>query len=419
MSLKIYSFPNNPRVNKALVAAKYVGVEIETPAFNFGEDNKTSEFLKKNPLGKVPVLDAPEGPVWESNAIARYVARKGDGKLLGANAYEQALVDQWIDFASGELDLPARAWLYPIWGLAPNNPEITKRAQGDVRKALETLNKHFSTRTWAVGERVTLADIVLSAHLYTLYTTVLDPGFRKAFTHLNRWFLTALNQPEFKAVYGEVKLAEKMAQAPKAAAPAEQPKKEQPKKEQPKKEQPKKEPEAASIEDEIEAAEKAEKKQPNPLDLLPPTKLDLDSWKRMYSNNDTRTVALPWFWENFDKEGWSLWFADYKYNDELEKLFKTNNFVGGWLQRLDKLRKYGFGSVLIFGEEPNLSISSAWLFRGHEVPKEMTDCDDYELYNWRKVDTENPTDKALFEDLLAWNGKFDGRSFFDQGKVFK
>jgi len=330
MSLKIYSFPNNPRVNKALVAAKYVGVEIAVPAFNFGEENKSAEFLKKNPLGKVPVLDTPDGPIWESNAIARYVARQGNGHLFGSNAYEAALIDQWIDFAVGEIELPARAWLYPIWGFVPNNAEITKKAIGDIRKGFALLNKHFQNRTWIVGERVSLADIVLVSTLYSLYTTVLDNNFRKAFSHVNRWFLTAVNQPNFKAVYGEVKLAEKMAVAPQAEVQHEE-KKEQPKKEakkeQPKKEQPKKEPApAANLEDEIEAEEKAEKKQPNPLDQLPPSKLDLDTWKRMYSNNDTRTVALPWFWENFDKEGWSLWFADYKYNDELNQLFKNISF---------------------------------------------------------------------------------------------
>lgn len=37
-----------------------------------GTDNKTPEYLKKNPLGKVPVLDTPQGAIWESNAIARY-----------------------------------------------------------------------------------------------------------------------------------------------------------------------------------------------------------------------------------------------------------------------------------------------------------------------------------------------------------
>lgn len=97
----------------------------------------------------------------------------------------------------------------------------------------------------------------------------------------------------------------------------------------------------------------------------------MDDWKRMYSNNDTLTVANPWFWENLDKEGYSVWFADYKYNDELEKMYMTCNLVGGFLQRVERLRKYGFGSVVIFGEEPKLAIGSCWLFRGQDIPNEV------------------------------------------------
>jgi hypothetical protein len=45
---------NNKNVFKALIAAEYVGVKIElTPSFQMGVTNKTPEFLKLNPLGKV------------------------------------------------------------------------------------------------------------------------------------------------------------------------------------------------------------------------------------------------------------------------------------------------------------------------------------------------------------------------------
>ncbi|PRQ20567.1 putative thioredoxin-like protein [Rosa chinensis] len=37
-----------------------------------GVSNKTPQFLKMNPIGKVPVLETPDSPVFESNAIARY-----------------------------------------------------------------------------------------------------------------------------------------------------------------------------------------------------------------------------------------------------------------------------------------------------------------------------------------------------------
>jgi elongation factor 1-gamma len=58
---------------------------------------KSPEYLKKHPLGKVPLLDTPEGPIYESNAILRYLARK-QKSLYGSNVFETAQVDQWLDF---------------------------------------------------------------------------------------------------------------------------------------------------------------------------------------------------------------------------------------------------------------------------------------------------------------------------------
>ena len=50
----MYTYPDNFRAQKALVAAKYSGAEVEVAKdFVFGETNKTPAFLKKFPLGKV------------------------------------------------------------------------------------------------------------------------------------------------------------------------------------------------------------------------------------------------------------------------------------------------------------------------------------------------------------------------------
>jgi len=418
---KIYSYPNNPRVWKAQIAGKYVGIEIETPAFELGKDNKSKEFLEKNPLGKVPVLETPEGCIFESNAIARHVARQNGSKIYGADSFQASQIDQWIDFAANEIDLPAAAWLYPILDIVPENREATNKAKGDIRKVLGLLNQHLQTRTFLVGERVSLADIVVAMSVYRLYVMVLDPGFRKGWHHLNRWFQTLVHQPQFSSVIGEVHLAEKMqvakAAAPKTAAPKEKPA--QPKKEQ-RKPAPQEEKKDEEEEEDLDGT-KEEKKGKNPLDALPKSKMDMDDWKRKYSNEDTRSVALPWLWENFDPEGYSFWFGDYKYNDECTKLFMTNNLIGGWVQRLDELRKYGFGCILIFGEEPKLQVSSVWLFRGPEPPAEMKESDDFPSYEWRKLDHKDEKDRKLIEDYFAWNGDFGGNrpAFNDQGKVFK
>jgi len=419
MSLKVHTDSSNPQLWRILITAKYAGVNVES---NVGVDASSKEFEAKSPLGKVPVLETPEGNLFEANAIARYVARLGKGNLYGSNIFEAGQIEQFVDFAANDIELPGSVWVFPILGYIPSNALATQKAKGDIRKSLDYLNKHLNTRTFLVGERITLADIVVASSLVYLYQRVLDTPFRKQFVNANRWFLTVVNQPEFKAVAGEVKLCEKMEVAVETAAPVKEEKKPEPKKEQPKKEQPKKEakPKDDDEEEENEFEEK-EAKKPNPLDSLPPSKFVMDEWKRVYSNSkDIRAGANPWFWEKFDKEGYSLWLADYKYNDECKVAFMTCNLVAGFIQRLDKVRKYGFGSLLIFGNEPNLEIGCCWLFRGTEIPQEMKEVDDYEHYTWRKVDIENPADREIVNDYWAWDGKFEkeGR-VVNQGKTFK
>ena len=41
---------------------------------------------------------------------------------------------------------------------------------------------------------------------------VLEPQFRAPYGNVNRWFVTCVNQPQFKAVLGEVTMCTKMAQ---------------------------------------------------------------------------------------------------------------------------------------------------------------------------------------------------------------
>jgi len=423
MSLKLYSYPNNPRVNKVLIAAKYVGVDIETPAFNMDVDNKTPEFLAKFPVGKVPALETPEGGLFESNAIARYVARLGHNNLYGKSAFEAGQVEQWIEFITHELDLPAMAWLYPIFGFIPNNPQATAKAQQDIKKVLQILDHHLLNHTYLVGNHVSLADIIASAHLLSLFTTVLDKEFRKPFVNVVRWFVTLVNQPNFHAVLGDVHLVD-VAQVAKKEEKPKPKKEEKPKAEpKPKEEKPKKveKPKEVEEEEEEEDYKDEEPKGKNPLDLLPKSNFVLDEWKRVYSNQETRPQALPWFWEHFDKEGYSIYFSDYKYNNELTKVFLTNNLIGGFFQRLEKLHKYAFGSMVVLGEEPQLTLQGVWVFRGPEVPAEMTTCDDYEVYNWTRFNSEDPSQKKLLEDYFAWDSsdEFGGRGAFLSGKAYK
>lgn len=55
----------------------------------------------------------------------------------------------------------------------------------------------------------------------------------------------------------------------------------------------------------------------------------MDEFKRKYSNEDTLTVAIPHFWEHFDREGYSIWYSQYKYPEELTLTFKSCNLITG------------------------------------------------------------------------------------------
>jgi len=401
--LVLQSCEGCPFVPKVLIAAKYAGVEVKSQTVEKGKQG----YDLGHPLKKCPVLKVGNDVIFESNSIARYVAQHNEAsKLFGTNAFEAGEVDAWIDLAANEIDRPVALWLHTVQGSIPNDQEATKKAIADVRKVLQSLYAHLLTRTFLVRDRLTLADIVVAVSLLPAYRLLLDPGFRKAFKNANRWFLTAINQPNFVAVLGEVALCDK-----KPVAPAPE------KKEEPKKEQPKPKPKDDDEEDDVPKEPKKK-----PFSNLPPSKFVLNDFKVAYSNEDYRTVALPHFYQHYDPEGWSLWLAEYKYTDDLKGLqsFMVNNLLGGLVQRAENIRDFSFGSFLVFGDSSNYEIHGAILLRGTEWPADvMGEIPDVDSYNFRKVDLNNVEDKEWFEDLWGWDGKLKGKTFSGQGKIMK
>lgn len=206
----LYTYPENFRAYKALIAAQFSGAKVDVvPNFEFGVTNKTEEFLKKFPLGKVPALETDDGKyLAESNAIAYYVS---NAQLRGNSDFEKAEVLQWLSFADGEIGPVAAAWVFPAIGIMQFNKNTNERAKQDFSRALETLQARLVNNTFLVGERITLADIVVFASLIQVFQHVADPSFRKPFFAVNRWFNTILNQPQTKAVVKNFTFCEKEA----------------------------------------------------------------------------------------------------------------------------------------------------------------------------------------------------------------
>merc|ERR1712168_1010611 len=421
----LYTYPDNFRAQKALVAAKYSGADVKVASnFVFGETNKTPEFLKKFPLGKVPAFEGSDGALLtEFNAIAYYVAN--EELRGGSDAAARAQVVQWMSMADSDILPAACTWVFPTMGIMQFNKNATERAKEDIKGVLKALNDHLLAKTFLVGERISLADIAVACTLLSLYKQGMDPAFRGAFGNVNRWFSTVVNQPNAKAVLGEVVLCSKEAQfdAKKFAefsGKGDKKKEEKPKKEQPAKKEPEKKKEKPAAAEEEDDGMPKEPKAKDPLAALPKGTFDLEEWKRFYSNND-EDDSIKWFWEHFDAENYSIWRADYKYNDELAMVFMSCNLIGGMFQRLEKFKKNAFASAALFGEDNNSSISGIWVWKGQKLAFDL--CEDWQIdyssYDWVKLDPAADETKALVTQYWKWEGEDKQGRKFNQGKILK
>lgn len=367
----------------------------------------------------------------ESNAIAYYVS---NAQLRGGSDFEKAQVVQWLSFADNELWPAAAAWLFPIIGIMQYNKNTHERAKQDVARQLAALQAHLVNNTYLAGERITLADIVLFCNLAQLFQQAADKSFRQPFFAVTRWFNTILNQPQVKAVvksftfceqegtFDAKKYQEFQAKygAPAAAATAGGADKKKEKKEKPAEK--KKEKEVEPVE-ELDAAEEAlllEPKSKDPFDSLPKGTFNFDDFKRVYSN-ESEEKSIPYFFEKFDAENYSIWYGEYKYPEELTKVFMSCNLIGGMFQRLDKMRKQAFASCCLFGEDNNSTISGVWVWRGQELafPLSPDWTIDYEVYDWKKLDAKSEETKKLVTQYFSWSGTDKGGRKFNQGKIFK
>merc|ERR1712083_819123 len=237
-----------------------------------------------------------------------------------------------------------------------------------------------------------------------------------------------VNQPQVKKVVGAVVLAEKMAQfdaakfaeLQKASGGGDSGKKDKKKADKPKQEpKPKKEKTPAPAEED-DLGMPAMPKEKDPFAAMPKGNWDMGDFKRFYSNND-EDKSIPYFWEKFDKENYSIWRCDYKYNDELTMVFMSCNLIGGMFQRLEKLRKYAFASVCLFGEDNASAISGIWVWRGQDLVFELSEDwqMDYSSYAWKKLDPNAAETKDLVTQYFSWTGNdLEGRKF-NQGKIYK
>lgn len=109
--VKLYHFPVSGPSRGALLAARAIGVPIQIEIVDlFKKEHLNDNFLKLNPQHCVPTLDDGGFILWESRAIARYLADKygKDDQLYPKDLKRRAVINQRLDFDASNLYVKIR-----------------------------------------------------------------------------------------------------------------------------------------------------------------------------------------------------------------------------------------------------------------------------------------------------------------------
>jgi glutathione S-transferase len=179
---------------KVRLVLAQLGIDYERIPTNILEGaSRTSEFLKLNPNGRVPLLILPDGePLAESNAMLYYLAR--DSALWPQDRLNQAFALQWMFFEQYSHEpfiATNRYWIHILGDSDGFAAQIAERHPKGVA-ALEVMEQHLGTTAYFVGNQYSVADISLYA-----YTHVAEQGGYdlRPYAAVREWLTRVASQP--------------------------------------------------------------------------------------------------------------------------------------------------------------------------------------------------------------------------------
>jgi glutathione S-transferase len=203
--MKVYdSFGPNPRALRFFLIEK--GLDLPKEDVNLlGMENRQGPYLEKNPGGQVPALEMANGRViGETVAIFEYLEEKHPTPpLVGTTPEERAEARCW----QRRIELKITEHLYNGFRFAEGRaifearmrvlPEAADGLKAIARDNLAWLDPLLAGKPWIVGDRFTIADIILYCALDfgRGVAQPLDP----ALTNVAAWFARVDARPAAKA----------------------------------------------------------------------------------------------------------------------------------------------------------------------------------------------------------------------------
>jgi glutathione S-transferase len=155
MAMILYDMQLSPNAKRARIGLAETGAPFEKREVNLlAGEQKSPQYRKIHPLGRVPTLDDNGVIIWESGAILLYLADKfPQAGLMPKALPERGYVYQWLTF--GETNI--HAYLGPMgFQMMRRTPEsrdqtILERGRKRMPEVLEVLDRQLEGKDYIVG----------------------------------------------------------------------------------------------------------------------------------------------------------------------------------------------------------------------------------------------------------------------------
>ena len=197
--LRIWGRTNSLNVQKAMWTIGELGIpheRIDTGGRFGGLDRPA--YLAMNPNARIPTIDDGGTIVWESNAVVRYLsARYGEGVLWDPDPGVRAGADQWMDWMQTTLapDFYGLFWNAVRLPAGRQKPAAIAEAARRLRAHYGLVERQLGDRPFMLGERLSMADIVIGATLFRYYEMPIE---RPGLASIEAWYRRLQARPAYR-----------------------------------------------------------------------------------------------------------------------------------------------------------------------------------------------------------------------------
>ncbi len=175
--IRLYHSPRT-RSSRVLWALEETGLPYDLVKLT-REERRSADHRGLHPLGRVPVLEDSDGPIFESTALLFHVGELDpSGRLMPPSATrERAIVYQWSLFAVAEVE----PWCVALGGIAKEDAE-GDAIRAEAQPVVGVLEARLSGREFVATDHFTVADIAVSTVLRWARSNAIVTGHHRAIT---------------------------------------------------------------------------------------------------------------------------------------------------------------------------------------------------------------------------------------------